>query len=72
MSDDLIKEEDWLRQDYRWRLLIENEAKNIIAACSAIAVIPKTEHNRHTLEGQWQALEEACHEMKLLIEGERT
>lgn len=70
MSDDLIKE-DW-PQDYRWRLLIENEAKNIINACQAIAVIPKTEHNRGTLEGYWDALDEACHEMKLLIEGDRT
>ena len=68
MSDDLIKDEDWLRNDFDWRRRLVNEAENIKFYNDALNLIPKYPANKDMLLQYAKCFEEACEKMRELLD----
>lgn len=63
MSDDLIKDEDWLRNDWAKRQRIATLARTIDYYQACLNAVPSFPENRSTIESYLKGFDNACADM---------
>jgi hypothetical protein len=70
MSDDLIKEEDWLRKDYVWRNDVAQAAYAIRHWATNINAVPAHDINRNRIESYYREFDAACEDIRRLLQND--